>query len=46
MSTRGLLCPVPAFSIKPRAGVIYSQQLIKNQATRIGLLYNYNHMEN
>ena len=48
MSTRGLFCPGPAFciSIKPRSGVIYSRLLIKNQATRVGLLHNYNDMEN
>jgi len=28
MSTRGLLCPGPAFSIKPRSGVIYSRLLL------------------
>ena len=45
MSTRELFCPGPAFSIKPRSGVIYSRLLMKNQATRVGLLHNYNHME-
>jgi hypothetical protein len=46
MSTRGLFCQGPVFSIKPRSGVIYSRLLIKNQATRVGLLHNYMHMEN
>ena len=46
MSTRGLFCQGPVSNIKPRSGVIYSRLLIKNQATRVGLLHNYNHMEN
>jgi hypothetical protein len=45
MSTRGLFCPGPAFSVKPRTEVIYSRLLLQNQATRIGLSHKYNHME-